>query len=181
MHLIVIEVWTLTAHCFSDDERGYCWAEKRMEDALGSTIHLAAKSWENNRGSVHSAESVITQLCDWNLWPVCIVSFPEDCFDETLDAMVHLGITTENQRQIFKVKQMSESLSRKNWSHIIWDFVCVFTTSYDINQPPSTFFCILFAYAFLQFNVFFYITDFSWTLAPWKCEFLLFCRWLSTL
>lgn len=35
-----------------------------------------------------------------------IFCFTEDCFDETIEAMVHLGINTENQKQIFKVKAL---------------------------------------------------------------------------
>lgn len=35
-----------------------------------------------------------------------IFFFTEDCFDETIEAMVHLGINTENQKQIFKVKAL---------------------------------------------------------------------------
>lgn len=40
----------------------------------------------------------------------------EDCFDKTLDAMVHLGINTENQRQIFKILAGILQLGNVNFS-----------------------------------------------------------------
>lgn len=45
--------------------------------------------------------------------------FTEDCFHETVEAMVHLGINTERQSQIFRVRYSSSNPSNLVDKYII--------------------------------------------------------------
>lgn len=92
-----------------------------------------------------------------------LIFLPEDCFAETLEAMVHLGIDSDMQAQIFRVRR---GIQGSAFWVIPWSDSQ--TGQYLIPNSES---CSLLCQ----------LTDFGWHPPPGKCSLQSTDRWISAL
>lgn len=87
-----------------DDEWSHRLAKKGVEDVAWPEVYVAEQVWKINWRLIFAFVENRQFSCPQLFVTAVHSCLIEDCFHETVEAMCHLGINTESQRQIFKVK-----------------------------------------------------------------------------